>query len=158
MSDNLRVSWDAVNWNGSQGTYEILRAYDGSSYSQVGYVSSGTTQYDDTGLLDGEQYSYKVRATNSAGSSTSSAASGTTSLPAPSGVSASASGDDITVSWTDNSDNEDGFEILRSHDGSAYSQVASVGAGTASYSDTGLLDGEQYTYKVRAYTEHTTST
>jgi hypothetical protein len=62
---------------------------------------------------------------------------------------------DIALSWTDNSDNEDGFRIYRSTVASPsfpsdYSQIATVGANTTSYTDTGVGTGE-FSYAVTAY-------
>jgi hypothetical protein len=75
--------------------------------------------------------------------------------PAPSSLSASVSGDDITLDWTDNSDNEDGLRIYRAQSsGSAvgdYNQVADIGANQTTYTDSGLLDGTRYHYRVVAY-------
>lgn len=45
----------------------------------------------------------------------------------------------IDLSWADNSDNEEGFKIERSTDGVNFSQIATVGPNTTSYSNTGLL-------------------
>lgn len=73
-------------------------------------------------------------------------------LPAPSGVTATAiSSDRIDISWTDNSDNENGFKVERSTDASNFSPIATVSEGTTSYSDTGLLSCANYYYRVRAY-------
>lgn len=67
-----------------------------------------------------------------------------------SGSSVSTSG--IDLSWTDNSTNETGFKVDRKTGASgAYSQVATVGAGTVTYSDTGLSEGKTYYYRVSAY-------
>lgn len=77
MSNDLRVNWDAVSWNGDQGSYEILRSTDNTNFTQIATVASGTTQYDDIGVSYGTTYYYKVRAVNSAGSSTSSSSSET---------------------------------------------------------------------------------
>jgi hypothetical protein len=66
------------------------------------------------------------------------------------------SGNQIDLSWTDNSSNEDEFIIERSSDfGGTYSQVATVagvgGTGTGvSYNDTGVSAGLFYYYKVSA--------
>ncbi|WP_135852603.1 fibronectin type III domain-containing protein [Halorussus salinus] len=69
---------------------------------------------------------------------------------APSEISLSISGDDASVSWSDNSTDEDGFHVDKYYDGS-WSRVADVGANTTSCSESNLLDGEQYRYRVRAY-------
>jgi hypothetical protein len=170
MSDDLRVNWDAVNWNGDQGSYEILRSVDGGSYSQIGSVNSGTTYYDDNNLNDGEQYSYKVRAVNSGGSSTSSANSGTTSLPQPTGVSATFDANDqITVSWNDTINNGQ-YRIQISRDGSNWEDPSGgptrVGHNTTSQSYGPKSDynyesqvgiDSSFKFRVRSETEHTTS-
>jgi len=58
----------------------------------------------------------------------------------------------IELSWTDNSNAEDGYKIERAYgcDGS-FSQIDTVGANVVSYSDTGLDDNMNYSYRVRAY-------
>lgn len=69
---------------------------------------------------------------------------------APSGLSANAVGDSqVDLSWSDNSGNEDNFDIERSS-GASYSVIASVGAGVTSYSDGGLDCESGYTYRVSA--------
>ena len=50
----------------------------------------------------------------------------------------------INLTWQDNSDNEDGFEIigrLEPDDDGVWSHIDIVGANTTSYSDSGLLQG-----------------
>ncbi|MCJ7581116.1 MAG: hypothetical protein MUP98_11360 [Candidatus Aminicenantes bacterium] len=56
--------------------------------------------------------------------------------------------DQIDLSWTDNSDNEDGFKIERNG-----SYLTTVNADVIFYSDTGLLENTAYTYRVRAYND-----
>jgi len=74
-------------------------------------------------------------------------------LAAPSNLTATPDGgyQTIDLSWTDNADAEDGFKIERSADASLYWQIATVGAGVEAYSDTGLVAGQTYYYRVRAY-------
>lgn len=71
----------------------------------------------------------------------------------PSGLTATPiSTTQINLAWTDNSSNETGFHIERSYPtASAFSTIASVGAGVTSYSDTSVLEGRTYYYRVRAY-------
>ena len=61
-----------------------------------------------------------------------------------------------TLSWTDESGNEDGFRIERS-DGGAFAAVAEVGANVTSFTDTGLAPSTTYTYRVVAYNAGGTS-
>src|SRR5262249_39777316 len=58
----------------------------------------------------------------------------------------------INLTWTDNSNNEDGFQIDRStsSDFAANLVTSSVGANIRSFSSTGLAAGTTYYYRVRA--------
>jgi hypothetical protein len=57
----------------------------------------------------------------------------------------------IDLSWSDNSAGETGFKIERSGNGTRFSQIAKVGAGMTTFSNTGLRRGKLYYYRVRAY-------
>lgn len=70
---------------------------------------------------------------------------------APSNLAASASGTQVTLSWTDNSNNETDFRIERKTGAAgSYSQIGTVGANTSTYTDAGLSNGTTYFYRVRA--------
>jgi GDSL-like Lipase/Acylhydrolase family/Secretion system C-terminal sorting domain/Fibronectin type III domain len=57
----------------------------------------------------------------------------------------------IDLQWTDNSDNETGFQIERSlTPGSGYSLISTTSANTTSYSNTGLKYNTKYYYRIRA--------
>jgi hypothetical protein len=76
----------------------------------------------------------------------------TTPPQAPGGMNASAVSDvQIDLQWDDNSTDESGFELQRSGDGASWSALASVGANSTVYSDSGLAAGTIYYYRVRAY-------
>jgi len=58
----------------------------------------------------------------------------------------------VDLTWTNGSTNEDGISIERSTDGITYTEIATVNAGVAAYSDN--IDPEDYAdyyYRVRAY-------
>jgi ABC-type amino acid transport substrate-binding protein len=57
----------------------------------------------------------------------------------------------IDLSWVDRSDNETGFIIDRSLDGSTWGQIATVAADVNTYSSTGLTESTLYYYRVKAY-------
>jgi subtilisin family serine protease len=70
---------------------------------------------------------------------------------APTSLAASAqSSSAILLTWTDNADNEDAYLVERSTDNNAFSQIASLGAGTTAYTATGLSAGTIYEFRVRA--------
>ena len=77
-----------------------------------------------------------------------------TAPAAPSGLTATAvSGSQINLSWTDNSNNETGFQIQQATNSTFTTGVttATVGANVTNYSATGLSLGTTYYYQVLAY-------
>lgn len=56
-----------------------------------------------------------------------------------------------SLSWTDGSTNETGFKIERKTGTGTFSIVASTTANETAFTDTGLLPGTSYTYRVYAY-------
>ena len=84
----------------------------------------------------------------------------TESLPAaPSGLAATNVGSSqVTLTWTDNSNNETGFEIERSPTaGSSFTLLHTTLANATGYTDTGLTAGTSYYYRVRAVNASGTS-
>jgi fibronectin type 3 domain-containing protein len=75
---------------------------------------------------------------------------------APSGLNASAvSRTQINLSWTDNSSVEDGYKIWRSPNGATgWRQVGTVGVNGTAFSDTTVVSGSTYYYRVNAYNEN----
>lgn len=54
------------------------------------------------------------------------------------------------LTWQDNSTNEAEFEIERGVNGGAFVLLATVKANVQTYTDTTVLEGNTYTYRVRA--------
>lgn len=57
----------------------------------------------------------------------------------------------LRLSWSDNSDNEEGFEIQRMNPDSEFLVVAIVGTNANGYIDLNLAAGSTYCYRVRAF-------
>ena len=70
----------------------------------------------------------------------------------PSGLIATAnSSAKITVTWTDNSNDEDGFSIERKLNGGSYSVLGTTSANVTTYCDSLLKAATQYHYRARAF-------
>jgi FtsP/CotA-like multicopper oxidase with cupredoxin domain len=114
-----------------------------------------TVTYTDNTVLPGTSYTYRVMATNANGSSvyTNIASLIVGAIPAaPSGLSNTlkANPPQITLTWTDNANNETSFQIQRSTNGGAYTLLATVAANTVSYTNTTVTAGNTYNYRVMA--------
>lgn len=77
-------------------------------------------------------------------------------ISAPSDLTATVSGLDISLSWEDTSSNETAFEIERKS-ARGFSKIATVGAGITSYDDNDLAAGTRYVYRVRAVNDSASS-
>ena len=86
-------------------------------------------------------------------------ASGSGSPAAPSNAVATAvSQSAITVTWTDNSNNEAGFSVKRSTSAAGpFVQVGAPGANVTTYTDSGLTPNTTYYYQVVAYNSNGSS-
>lgn len=71
---------------------------------------------------------------------------------APSALGATAvSSSRIDLAWTDNANDESGFKVERSPDGSAWAEIVQLAANTTAHADTGLTANTTYHYRVRAF-------
>lgn len=162
------LSWSNV---GNFDSILIERALDNGgspgSWSQIGSVAYPAESYvdDDQSKLDDERYHYRILATNAVGDSDPSASvlSGRLPLPPVTNLAVdSISGRYATLSWTDPSNNADGYRLfLQEPSDSSYSQdgtdIDPVDEGeTVTQQTTELLDGQEYDATVETFTENTT--
>ena len=160
-----------LNWNASTGTgpsavasYNVARSTTSGAEVVISTVTAPTTTYTDSGLVNGTEYFYEVNAVSTDGS-TSAYSTEVNATPvgpplAPN-VGAATTGLAVAVSWTDpnppNIQAIDTFIILSSVNGGAFSQIATTGVGTSSYTNTGLSVGNTYSYEVEAVNTDGTS-
>lgn len=69
---------------------------------------------------------------------------------APTNLAASKLGTGIHITWTDNSDDEEEFMIMRKVGTAAYAQLTSVTFNTTQFHDDPVMPGMLYTYHVMA--------
>jgi hypothetical protein len=160
-SSQINLAWTdhANNENGFK--IERCQGFGCNGFGEIATVAMGVTNYSDKGLSASTTYSYRVRAYNAAGASDySNTASATTlaapALPpaAPRNLAAKAvSNSQINLTWIDNANNENGFEIQRCTGSRCtnFATVTTVGPNVTTYSNTGLTRRTTYRYRVRAY-------
>ncbi len=138
------------NSNNEDG-FEIYR-----NGSTVGKTKANVTNFQDDNLELGKSYQYIVKSFNIVGYSEASTYSVNIPLPipsVPSGFSAQIiSPDSVTLVWSDNSDNEDGFTIFR--DGNV---VSNVSKNLTTFQDNNLTAGKSYQYGIKSYNPSGTS-
>ena len=168
----VRLTWrdNATNESG----FVIERSTDGINFSFLANAparnNTGNATYTDTTVRNATTnmtYTYRVAAGNVAGNSGwsnyAAIAVPLTTVPlAPSTLTATlGTGPQINLSWRDNSTNETSFLIQRSTDGVNFAQIATVGAGVVSFTDTAVAPMSMdmmYTYRVAASNSAGTST
>ena len=159
----LRVSWDAPD-TGTVNSHTVERN-DGETFD----VPGGATTHSDRSIVPGTTYSYTVTAKNSQGISPESEAAAITVPAAPSapgGMSATAAtpkladtSGSVTVTWQAATAPEagdcqqafpvTGYTLERVQDNDA-TAIAKLGPDATSHTDTRVLFGESYTYRVYA--------
>ncbi len=160
-ASQIDLSWDDNSAN--EDGFKIERHAGDGNFAEIATVGAGVTSYNDTGLSASTSYTYRVRAHNTGGNSGySNEASATTATPppaAPSNLAATANGtSQIDLTWTDNSNDEDGFKIERHAGDGNFVEIANLGADVTSFNDSGLNPGTTYTYQIRAFNSGGNST
>jgi large repetitive protein len=142
----LTLSWNAP----ADSTVNGYQVWSGGT--QIAATNASTRSYTRTGLVNGVTYTATVRATYSSGavSGDSTAASGVprdaVAPAAPTGLAATRGDGQVALTWAANSEYDvNGYRVLR--DGTA---VGTTGAGTRSYTDTGLTNDRAYGYALQA--------
>jgi predicted phage tail protein len=158
---SISSTWFNLAWtdnSDNEDGFIIERKMDISGiWNVIDSLAASTETYQDTGLVPGTPYSYRLRAYNNGGSTlcSNTISAWTTQIPpeAPTNLSATAtSWSVIDLAWTDNSSNEAGFAIERKTlPGGVWVIIDSVGSDISIFQNTGLLPVTEYLFRVRAY-------
>lgn len=152
-NNSLTVSWSAVAGAQGYGVYRSLVRTRG--YKLVQELDGTSFSWTDTQVEAGTKYYYKVSAATLVNGATSYGAKSVskskwTRSDAPGGLGASQSGSGgVTLSWTP-SKAATSYRVYRAQGAdSAYTRIASKIV-DSSYTDSGLVAGETYFYRVEA--------
>ena len=155
-ASQVNLSWKDNSTN--ETGFKIRRKTGANgTWAEIATVGENVTTYQNTGLNAGTAYFYSVLAYNSVGdSAASNEATATTPEVVPTPPTnlqaTAASGSQINLGWTDNSNNEAGFKIRRKTGASGtWAEIATVGQNVAAFQDNGLIGGLTYFYNVTAY-------
>lgn len=152
---SMIVAWTDAS-NAEEG-YRIERKTGNGRFAVVANVDADITSHIDSNLIANTQYTYRIRAVkDSLLSAWSDEAVGQTfKFPPNAPVQLRAQRTDVTtilVSWRDNSQDEDGFSLERALiDNPDWQVIATLSANTAAFSDTGLVEGTTYQYRVTSF-------
>ncbi|MGL4610965.1 MAG: fibronectin type III domain-containing protein [Trueperaceae bacterium] len=156
-SSSIELKWQDNSRN--ETGFRIFRRLESeTTFTPIENTVADTETYIDTGVTASERYIYEVRAfAGSRESPPTSIGEAVTisTLLAPSDLNAVVSDTAITLSWQDNSDDEDGFLVYRKFETDTsfpLQPFASPPADTISYLDTDVRAGTTYHYKVLAFT------
>ncbi|HSJ08268.1 MAG TPA: choice-of-anchor L domain-containing protein [Longimicrobiales bacterium] len=155
----IDLSWRDVSIDETRFHLQRRQFIDGSwgGYTTLRQLAADATGYADTGLQGGARYQYRVRSCN--GTTCSAWLQGPyveTALPArPAGVQGTVvSGTRIDVAWQDLSTNEGSFRLQRrqwvNDAWGSWATIATPAADAVAFTDTGVVHGTQYQYRVAA--------
>jgi hypothetical protein len=156
--NKVDLSWqDNSNNEAGFAVYRKLEAE--SSFVKLEQTAPANAEsYTDRNVSSSGLYIYQVRAFAVDGNESAPAAIGEAVeiivLATPSNLSATPGEGKIDLTWTDVSDNEEGFRIFRKLESEAAFPVdalGSVGANLESYSDTSVSTDSSYVYQVVAF-------
>jgi hypothetical protein len=145
------IVWD-IQFSGS---HEVLHAYDATTLQEL-YNTSQNAARDQLGagvkfitptIADGEVFVGGTGFVNVYGL----LAPPTSPPAAPSNLAAAAlSASQVQLTWVNNANNQAGFKIERSTDGTNFTQIAVAGASALSYIDMTASPNTTYYYQIRA--------
>jgi hypothetical protein len=156
-SDRIVLSWSDNSTN--ETGFEIWKRVYGSTagYTLISTVGQNVTEYTDTDIKPGVQYTYMVRAfigsTGIFSSYSNAVNAGLGVVNAPLNLRYSiVSSSEIELTWQDNSNNESGFKIERKiGDDGDWTETASLPSNSQSYKVIGLNQLYNYYFRVKAY-------
>ena len=143
-----------LSWTASQDAYgyRIERKTDTTDWAPLNDVQSAT--YQDTGLPHKAKYYYRVTAYADVDSNVSNVANATTLNEAPTTPHldhiTALNDSQIKVDWTDNSDNEDHFQVQHSLNQSTWVDVQTTDLNVVTLTESNLTKKTQYFYRLRA--------
>jgi CSLREA domain-containing protein len=154
--NNLNIDLTWLDNASYEASYVVERSVDNVTWSEIATLSADSEAYSDTDTLNCfTDYYYRVSSRIGIASATSSIyqiRTGCTPIVAPSNLDTTAIVDAVDLTWQDNSQTENGFNILRRVSGNlTWQTVDVVGQSTITYRDVSVSCETAYEYQIEAY-------
>ena len=153
---SVTLSWDDAaddTITKYQYRYRTGMTWD-PDWTDIGGSGAGTTRYRLTGLTNGTEYRFEVRAKNANGNGTLAGVTATPVPAAPANLRATAGVGEVTLNWDASGDAAVTAYQLKYGDGTNvvqdWSDIAGSGGSTTQHKVTGLTSGTAHTFKLRA--------
>jgi hypothetical protein len=147
------------NSNNEDGFRVRRRGPTDADFIDVAEVPPNVTTYNDNSVQPQTTYVYRVRSFRASGgggvsndATVTTPATQPTAVAAPTNLQANATQGRVTLTWLDNSNNEDGFRVRRRGPTDAdFVDIAEVAPNVTTYADTTVQAQTTYTYRVRSF-------
>ena len=158
-SGEVDLSWGASTGSVSGYLIERCQGAGCSSFTQIAAPAGTGTSYKDTSVSANTSYSYRVRATDTAGdlsaySNTATATTPAVTPPSQPGTltATAASPTEVDLSWGASTGSVSGYLIERCQGAgcTSFTQIAAPAGTGTSYKDTSVSANTSYSYRVRA--------
>lgn len=161
-SKSVKLTWD--DYGNTAVEAKIERKNPNSSFALIGSTTASLKSYEDKTVTGGNSYTYRVRTITSQGNYSSYSNEASIEVPvippnAPTNLKLAKFSDvSFNLSWTDNSDDENGFQLWRS-DGTVndFKIIRQLPANSFSINDEVSNASVIYYYKIRAFRDTTFS-
>lgn len=150
----LTLAW--VDNSDNEDGFVVERSIGSSAnFSILGTVGVNVKSFSDTDILEQKEYFYRVYAFHYAGQSGNSNIATITSLYPPTApdqlVVKQTKINEVTLTWRDNSENEDGFKIEKSTDGVSFAEAGQAIANAITFKDPVGPPDSFYIYRLKSF-------
>ena len=157
-ADEVRLEWDRSVQPLAVAGYRFIQDNTSSdddvpAWTPISSSDSNTSSHNVTGLTEGDTYNFAVRAFNSQGDSDSSNSLSVTIVAAPAaptGLTASAGDSHVELNWGNPGNSSITMYQYQQAANGAWTDIPGSGALTTSHLVSGLTNGTEYTFRVRA--------
>ena len=157
-ADEVRLEWDRSVQPLAVAGYRFIQDNTSSdddvpAWTPISSSDSNTSSHNVTGLTEGDTYNFAVRAFNSQGDSDSSNSLSVTIVAAPAaptGLTASAGDSHVELNWGNPGNSSITMYQYQQAANGAWTDIPGSGALTTSHLVSGLTNGTEYIFRVRA--------